>query len=214
VLTSVAMLGGTFDPIHAGHLRSAVELRETLGFDEIRFVPCHVPPHRAAPIASASQRLRMLELALEGEPGLTVDSRELQRDAPSYSIDTLTALRAELGPDTALSLVMGMDAFEHLDSWHRWRELRDYAHIVVIARPGSALPQTGAVAEWLSAHRAAAETLQQRCCGSVVCVELTPWPISATAIRGTIGNGRSPRYLLPDAVWRYIRQQRLYQAPV
>ena len=91
------MLGGTFDPIHAGHLRSAVELREALALDELRFVPCHVPPHRHAPVASAAQRLRMLELAIADEPGLSIDTRELQRDEPSYSINTLIALRAELG---------------------------------------------------------------------------------------------------------------------
>jgi nicotinate-nucleotide adenylyltransferase len=206
------MLGGTFDPIHAGHLRSAVELREALALDELRFVPCHVPPHRHAPVASAAQRLRMLELAIADEPGLSIDTRELQRDEPSYSINTLIALRAELGAACALSLIVGMDAFAQLHTWHRWQEILDYAHIIVIARPGSELPQHGAVADLLRAKRADAGIVKQQNCGSIVGVELTPLPISATAIRNLIQAARSPRYLLPDAVWNYIRAQRLYQS--
>lgn len=205
------MLGGTFDPIHAGHLRSAVELREMLALDEVRFVPCHVPPHRNTPAANGAQRLRMLELALAGEPGLSIDTRELQRSAPSYSIDTLIALRAELGADVALSLIVGMDAFAQLHTWQRWQELLDYAHIVVIARPGCSLPQSGAVADLLRAKRGDISALKQKDAGSIVAVELTPLPISATAIRELIRSGRSPRYLLPDAVWNYIREQALYQ---
>ncbi|MDB6063240.1 MAG: nadD [Verrucomicrobiaceae bacterium] len=210
VLTNIAMLGGTFDPIHSGHLRSAVELREHLNFDELRLVPCHVPPHRDVPQATSAQRLRMLELALADEPGLAIDARELQRGAPSYSIDTLIALRAELGAHCALSLIVGMDAFAQLHTWHRWQELLDYAHIVVIARPGSALPQSGAVADLLHAKRGDSATFAAQPNGSIVSVELTPLPISATAIRQLINSGHSPRYLLPDAVWNYIREQRLY----
>jgi nicotinate-nucleotide adenylyltransferase len=212
VLTNIAMLGGTFDPIHAGHLRSAVELREQLALDELRFVPCHVPPHRNAPIATALQRLQMLELALADEPGLSIDTRELQRNAPSYSIDTLIALRAELGADVALSLIVGMDAFAQLHTWHRWQELLDHAHIIVIARPGSALPQSGAAADLLRAKQRDASILKQQSRGSIVSVELTPLPISATAIRELIRAGHSPRYLLPDTVCSYIRAQHLYQA--
>lgn len=206
------MLGGTFDPIHAGHLRSAVELREVLALDELRFVPCHVPPHRNAPVASPAQRLRMLELAIADEPGLSIDTRELQRDEPSYSINTLIALRAELGASCALSLIVGMDAFAQLHTWQRWQEILDYAHIIVIARPGSALPQHGAVADLLRAKRADGSVVKQRSCGNIVSVELTPLPISATVIRNLIQTARSPRYLLPDAVWNYIRAQHLYKS--
>lgn len=210
MLTSIAMLGGTFDPIHAGHLRSAVELRESLALDALRFVPCHVPPHRGTPSASGAQRQRMLELALAGEPGLLLDTRELQRDEPSYSINTLSAMRAEFGAQCALSLIVGMDAFAQLHTWHRWQELLDYAHIIVIARPGCALPQTGPVADLLREKRSDASVLKQHSAGRIVSVELTPLPISATAIRDMIRAGRSPRYLLPDAVWDYIREQQLY----
>lgn len=209
------MLGGTFDPVHIGHLRSAVELRELFGFDQIRFVPCHQPPHRGRPGADSANRLRMVELALAGEAGLLADARELRRPGPSYSFDTLTEMRAELGQSAALTLIVGADAFAGLDSWHRWRELTDVAHIVVMARPDSALPETGAVAELLKARRAAPGELARRPSGCVVPVALTPLPVSATRIRGIVGAGRSPRYLVPDSVWAYIREQQLYQpAPI
>lgn len=210
-LHSVAMLGGTFDPVHIGHLRSAVELRECFAFDELRLVPCHLPPHRERPGADSAQRLRMVELAVAGEPGLAVDARELRRAGPSYSFDTLSELRAELGASCALSLVLGADAFAGLDSWHRWRELPELAHLVVMARPDSALPESGPVAELLRARRADPEALSRRPAGCVVPVALTPLPVSATQVRDIIACGRSPRYLVPDPVWSYIREQRLYQ---
>lgn len=208
---SVALLGGTFDPIHIGHLRSALELRERLGFDRVHLVPSRVPPHRAQPGASAEQRLHMLELALAGETELQADARELRRAGPSYTFDTLSELRAELGADCSLSLVMGVDAFAALDTWHRWRELPQLAHIVVMARPDCALPTAGAVGELLQALRAEPAALQNTPCGAIVPVALTPLPISATEIRALVRAGRSPRYLLPDAVWTHIREQGLYQ---
>ncbi len=214
VLTSVALLGGTFDPIHNGHLRAALELRERFGFEQIRLIPCHQPPHRAAPSASSAQRLQMLELALAGETQLCVDAREIQRSGPSYTFDTLCELRAELGATCSLSLILGVDAFAELDSWHRWRELLQLAHIVVIARPGCTLPTRGVVAELLQAQRAQPTALQQSSCGAIVVVELTPLSIAATDIRALLGVGRSPRYLLPDAVWFFIREHGLYKHAV
>lgn len=207
------MLGGTFDPIHIGHLRSALELRERLGFEQIRLVPCHRPPHRAEPGASSAQRLRMLELALAGETQLCADARELRRPGPSYTFDTLSELRAELGADYSLSLIVGADAFAGLDSWHRWRELPQLAHIVVMARPDCALPTQGAVAELLAELRAEPAILQQQTCGAIVPVALTPLPVSATDIRALLRAGRSPRYLIPDAVCAFIRDHALYQFP-
>lgn len=210
-MTSVAILGGTFDPVHNGHLRSAVEVRELLRFDQLRLIPAHVPPHRTQPLATSAQRLQMLQLAIADEAGLVADGRELERSGPSYTFDTLTALRGELDANTALSLIVGMDAFAELHTWHRWRELLDVANIVVIARPGSALPTQGDVAELLQQHRVDAGDLHRHVSGTVAVVELTPLPISATAIRGLIRNGKSPRYLLPDSVWHFIREHNLYR---
>lgn len=210
---AVAMLGGTFDPIHIGHLRSAVELRERFGLNEVRLVPAHRPPHREQPGAGSAERLRMVELAIAGEPGLRADDRELRRAGPSYSFDTLTGLRAELGPDCSLSLVMGADAFAGLDGWHRWRELLDLAHLIVMARPDSRLPERGPVAELLARHRAEPAALRAAPAGHIVSVALTPLPVSATGLRELIRAGRSPRYLLPDPVWSYIRERGLYAPP-
>lgn len=203
-------MGGTFDPIHIGHLRSALEARELLGCDELRFIPCHQPPHRATPSVTSVQRLRMIELAIAAEPGLRVDAREIKREGPSYTIDTLAELRAEIGVDCALYLLIGMDAFVELDTWLRWNELLNFANLVVMQRPDSVFPQQGAVADLLRAHRVELNDVKVKMHGAIAIVQLTPLPISATAIRALIHAQRSPRYLLPDAVWQFIREQNLY----
>ncbi|MGS0466713.1 nicotinate-nucleotide adenylyltransferase [Cobetia marina] len=136
----VAMLGGTFDPVHHGHLRSAIELREALGLDHVLMIPCHQPPHRAAPGVSSQERLAMLEAAIAGEPGLKADARELFRDGPSYSADTLASLRGEYGPQARLVMAIGHDAFLKLGEWHAAERLFDDAHVVVIERPDHDAP--------------------------------------------------------------------------
>lgn len=207
---SLAIFGGTFDPIHIGHLRSAIEVRELLACDELRFIPCHQPPHRAEPSASSAQRLSMIELAIADEVGLTVDAREIERTGPSYTIDTLIELREEVGAQCVMHMIVGMDAFAALDGWHRWRELLDFAHIVVMQRPENSLLKRGVVGELLRQRRVDIEQLKSSPCGSVAVVQLTPLPISATQIRTLIRTQRTPRYLLPDAVWQFIRANRLY----
>ncbi len=207
----VGILGGTFNPIHYGHLRSAVELRDHLGLAQIRLMPAAVPPLRDKPCCTALQRAEMVRLAVADEPGLLWDERELQREGPSYTIDSLQEIRAELGMDASLILILGTDAVSRLDNWHRWQELLEYAHLVVIARPGWELPQTGVVGAWLRRHlTAAAATLQHRPCGGVFLETLRPLAISATEIRQLIAVGQSPRYLLPDTVWKLIQSAGLY----
>ena len=206
------MLGGTFNPIHQGHLQSAKELKTVLAADELRFIPCHRPPHRQQPEVSSEQRLAMVKLAVLGEPGLLVDDRELKRDKLSYTVDTLSCLRQELGEHTALCWVMGTDAFAKIDSWHRWQSLLDYAHLVVIARPGEVLPEQGAVAQWLAQHRASsADELQQSIKGKVLLLELSPYPVSSTVIRNKLKQGESVQALLPPAVLNYIETHKLYR---
>lgn len=205
------MFGGTFDPVHVGHLRSAVELRERLQLDELVLLPAHVPPLRGAPGASAEQRLEMVRLAIAGEPGLRMDGRELERSGPSYTVDTLTELRAELGVDTALCFVLGSDAFAALDRWRDWRRLLELVHLVVLQRPGAALPTAGPVAEALQRRQLERpDQLAEYPAGGILTLDLTQLPISATAIRDLIAAGHSPRYLLTDSVWDYIRRQHLY----
>ena len=158
-------------------------------------------------------RADMVELAVRGEPGLACDRRELSRRGPSYTVDTLAELRDEQGPDRSLCLVLGTDTLEQLDRWYRWQELLDLAHLVVVARPGWHQTAPGEVAEWMARHEFAdVEAPRASPCGCVVRVELRQLPISATEIRQLIGAGRSPRYLLPDAVWEYIQRSGAYGA--
>ena len=208
----IGIFGGTFDPVHYGHLRPALEALEGLALDEVRMIPCGIPPHRGEPAASASQRLAMLELALEEQAGLRIDARELERPGPSYMVDTLTSLRDEL-PETPLCLLLGSDAFLGLPSWHRWRELTDLAHLVVMHRPGWEFEAADAQLAALLAERQVSShaALAAHPAGAILLLPVTQLDISATSVRGLIAAGRSPRYLLPEAVWSYIRAQGLYR---
>ena len=212
----LAVFGGTFNPVHYGHLRSALELVEKLGLDELRLMPCAVPPHREQPGCSAQHRAAMVELAVAGEPRLSCDRRELQRDgnsdSPSYTYDSLAELRAELGGKRALCMVVGCDAVRDIGSWHRWRELLDLAHIVVIARPGWSLPADGEVGSWLRDHAMdAVPNLCERPAGGILTQELRPLDISSTEIRELLASGRSARYLMPQSVLEYIQAHGLYR---
>ena len=211
-LSPVGVLGGTFNPVHYGHLRSALELVQSLGLEQLRLMPCAVPPHREAPTCSATHRAAMVELAVAGEPHLACDSRELQRSGKSYTIDSLMDIRRELDADQSLCLVMGCDAVLSIDTWHHWQELLDWAHIVVIARPGWHLPQAGVVAEWLESYRlASVDALRQKAAGGIIIEELRPLAISSTEIRDLLAAGQSARYLLPEAVLDYIKTHNLYR---
>ena len=210
---AIGLFGGTFDPVHIGHLRIALELQQHLRLDEMRLLPCHLPPHRRAPPRSARHRAAMVRLAVEHCPHLQVDERELHRRTPSYTIDTLLELRRELGAEAALCLTLGMDSLVHLDSWHRWQELTDHAHLVVAARPGWQLPDTGPVAQLLAGRLAAAADIRRQPAGLVVVAQLSLLPVSSTDIRRQLAAGDSPQYLIPDAVWHYIREHGLYPGP-
>ncbi|WP_243049723.1 nicotinate-nucleotide adenylyltransferase [Dyella sp. RRB7] len=192
----LAIFGGTFDPVHLGHLSVAWEASELLDA-EVRLMPASVPPHRPAPIASAAQRVAMLRAALQKQSRLSLDTRELARTGPSYTIDTLLELRAEQG-DRPLLLLIGADAFAGLPSWHRWRELFDVAHIGVLSRPGvdAALPE---VLEQEAASRRVVDPamLHALPAGKVIELAVTPLEISATRVRELLAEGRDPRYLLP-----------------
>ncbi|KPP98227.1 nicotinate-nucleotide adenylyltransferase [Marinobacter sp. HL-58] len=205
--------GGTFDPIHHGHLRLAVELRERLGVPEVSLMPCHVPPHRDQPGATSEQRVALLKLAIADEPGLALDDRELGRDGASYTAETLRQVRAELGPHEPLTMVLGTDSFAGFDRWQEWQRIPELAHIVVVRRPGPGLAP-GSVPERLLQERRvdSVEALYGAPCGHILELDPPLLDISATGVRERILSGRSPRYLLPDSVWQEIRHRRLYGA--
>jgi nicotinate-nucleotide adenylyltransferase len=211
----VGILGGTFDPIHYAHLRLAEELADALDLAQVRFVPASIPPHRASPQVSATHRADMVRLACADNARFVLDDRECRRAGPSYTVDTLLELRAELGYPCSLCLLMGLDAFLGLTTWSRWERLFELAHIVIAHRPGFALDPAAvpaALARELDARRAqSTRELRQSWAGLVWLQAITPLDISATAIREAIRERRSPRYLLPDSVLDYIHRSSLYK---
>lgn len=209
----IGILGGTFDPIHFGHLRTALELHQALGLEAVRLLPCGLPPHRGRPQASPEQRLAMVEVAVAGQSGLLVDRRELERPGPSYMVDTLISLREDLGK-RPLGLILGMDAFLGLPSWHHWERIPELTHLLVVTRPGAPEPDAGPMQTLLRVRETAdPEALHGRPAGLALRQQVTRLDISSTAIRGLIAAGRSPRFLLPDAVLALIETHRLYRQP-
>ncbi len=211
------LLGGTFDPIHYGHLRLAEELAEALGLETVRFLPTGTPPHRVQPVASAIDRLAMVKLATAGNPRFIVDEHEARKTSPCYMVDTLSALRAEVGDQTPIVLFMGADAFAGLETWHAWRRLFDLAHIAVAHRPGDGGAHWQArlpaelLGEFAARHTPDSGILRALPAGRIFLNTITQLDISASRIRGLFAAGLEPRYLQPDAVLDYINQNRLYR---
>jgi len=206
----MGIFGGTFDPIHYGHLRTAFELLETLRLPEMRFMPAGNPPHREHTIASNEQRLAMVRAATAGQPGFTVDDREMHKSGPSYSVETLAELRAEF-PARPLCLIVGMDAFLGLPKWHQWRELLSLAHLVVAHRPGWRAPTMGPLGEMLvDRGTGSVSDLHEGVAGRIYIHAVTQLEISSTDVRALIHAGRDPRYLMPDDVRRIIRESGCY----
>jgi nicotinate-nucleotide adenylyltransferase len=207
----IGVLGGTFDPVHFGHLRPALEVQEALALDEIRLIPCHIPPHRPQPHATAGQRVAMLEAAVRAHPAFRIDTRELQRNGPSYTFDTLASLREELG-DAGLCLLMGMDAFRDLTTWHHWDELIGLCHLVVMTRPGADVPAGGELAGFIRRHRVTEGAgLRRQPAGLLLFQPVTALAISASRLRELLAAGLSPAFLMPEAVIEIINREGLYR---
>ncbi len=209
----IGVLGGTFDPVHIGHLRSALEVAEVLALDELRLMPNARPPHRDTPQVSAEDRLAMVRCAVEGVPTLTVDARELLRDTPSYTIETLESMRAEMAASDQLFLLLGWDAFCGLPSWHRWEELLQHCHILVLQRPDADVEPPDALRNLLAARSVSDPQALVGPAGHIAFVWQTPLAVSATQIRQLLASGKSVRFLVPDAVLAYIDAHNLYRAP-
>jgi nicotinate-nucleotide adenylyltransferase len=211
VLQPIGILGGTFDPIHYGHLRLAEEMLELAGLRQIRFVPTGTPPHRDAPQVSATQRSEMVKLAIADQPAFVLDERATE----CYTVDTLRELRAEMGEQQPLCLLMGGDAFLQLHTWHEWEQLFGLAHIVVGYRPGFTIEERIITApaplrEHYQKRLCAATTLRAQAHGGIAVLGIPKLEISATVIRSRVAEQRSIRYLLPNTVAEYIHQHQLY----
>ena len=200
----IAFLGGTFDPVHNGHLHAARVAAQALACP-VRLVLSAQPPHRAEPLASAKRRWAMLELACAAESGLDADDVELQRDGPSYTVDTLAALRLRHG-DAPLSWIIGTDAFNEIHTWRRWREVLDLCHLLVLPRPGAKLE--GAALKLHLEHRC--PDFERRPAGGIRLLDEAMLPISASAVRALIAAGGDASHLLPKGVCAYIKQHGLY----
>ena len=209
-MSPIGVFGGTFDPIHYGHLRTAFEMLQALRFGELRFVPGGDPPHRGETYAPASLRLEMVRAATANEPRFVVDDCEVRRQGPSYTVDTLAAMREEQ-PEAPMGLILGMDAFLGLADWHRWNEILDYAHIVVAHRPGWRAPDIGAIGELISEHGThRIDDLHEQRDNLIYIHAVTQLEISSTEIRDLVGAGRDPRFLMPDVVRDIIVESNCY----
>ena len=214
-MARIGLLGGTFDPIHFGHLGMAQELAEALALDTVKFIPAAVPPLKSQPSASAADRCAMVQLAIANNPDFQLDDRELKRTGPSYTVETLRSLRSELSEQDSLVLFIGSDAFKQFNRWHQWQEIIRLCHIALVARPDSEV-STGLNPElvtFLQDHYTEnAMDLQSESAGLITMQAITPLAISSSAIREQLKNRQSARYLTPDCVLDYIAQHGLYQA--
>lgn len=206
----IGIFGGTFDPIHYGHLRTGFELWQELGLAELRWLPTGNPGHREPPIADPALRLAMVRAAVADQPGFVVDDREVRRVGVSYTVDTLNELRGEF-PGRSICLIVGMDAFLGLPGWHRWREIMSLAHVVVAHRPGWKAPASGPLGELMVDHgTGSVRDLHAATAGRIYVHGVTQLEISSTDLRQIITTGRDPRFLVPDAVREIIRDTGCY----
>lgn len=206
----IGLYGGSFDPVHEGHIQTAVELSQRLPFQEIRLIPAALSPLKSAS-TDARHRVKLLELAIAPYPTLSIDTRELHREGPSYTIDTLRDIRAEHGPEARLVFIIGMDSLINLPKWRDWQELTQLAHIVVASRPGFSPDFSPELASWLkSVQTSDATLLQSRPFGALLMLNTQPWPIASSDIRSHIAARRPASTFLNPRVWDYIEEHGLY----
>jgi nicotinate-nucleotide adenylyltransferase len=210
----IAILGGTFNPIHLGHLHLAKQLQASLGFDSIRFMPAALPALKDVPSATADQRAELVKISIENQAHFTLDTRELSRSGVSYTIDTLISLREALGNEVIICWLMGSDAFANLNAWHRWQELLDYAHLVVVKRPrNDDLSKLSAeMKKLLSTYEAKhTDEIKQQAHGKILIQEIAALDISSTQIRENIAHGKDVSALVSPAALQYIQSHQLYK---
>jgi len=201
----IGLFGGTFDPIHYGHLRPALDVMQAANLHEVRFIPNRVPPHRDSPVCSNQQRAELVQLAIADTPGFVLDQRELQREGPSYMVDTLKSLKQDF-PEDFLCLIMGMDAFNGLPQWHRWQEILKLSHLIVTSRPGSELSDFASQSDIQKKISDDPKCLRERPVGEILLQSVTQLDISASLIRHLLSNRQSTQFLLPEAVREKLEQ--------
>lgn len=207
------IFGGTFDPVHVGHVQTVLDFRDALGLRQVLVIPTGTPPHREVPGASPQQRLAMLGKAFAGQDRIVVDDREIHREGRSYTVDTLCAVRAGLPSDEPLVLALGQDAWLMLTTWRRWRELIGLSHIAVLKRPGSYCEANDELMAWAGPRAGCSSALTSSRSGRVCTFEFSQVPTSATQVRDALMQGESVAGLLPQSVQRYIVEEGLYQPP-
>jgi len=207
---TIGILGGTFDPIHFGHIRMGIELYQNLKLDEIKFIPSYIPVHKTTSTTAPHHRLEMVKLAIDKIKGLTVDDCEINRQGKSYSIDTLEDLKLKHG-DTTLCLIIGIDAFLDFTSWHRYKDILKLANLIVVNRPGYKIPNEGEIADLLKDNT---NSPHEKSFGTITLCTTPNLEISATKIRKQIANNLNPRFLLPDSVLNYIKENDIYSSNV
>ncbi len=200
----IGIFGGTFDPVHLGHLRTAADVRYALKLEQISLIPLRSPPHRDPPVASNAQRLEMLQAAVASDPDFVVDDRELKREGKSYTLDTLHSLKREL-KDKTLCLLIGSDAFSHFPRWRQPDEILQLAHLVIMQRPGDPIAD-----HYRDRQVHDPRALQRSDAGCIMVQPVTQLEISSTQVRNMLDQGQSPRYLVPDPVLNIINQEQIY----
>lgn len=208
----IGIFGGTFDPVHFGHLRAALDCQQGLGLSEVRLLPLSFAVHRAQPVASPELRLNMLRAAIAGEPMLTVDDRELRRGGPSYTVETLASLRTELGSERPLCLMIGADSFNGFLDWRRPLDILGQAHLVIMQRPGAPMARDPALRTLVRERRTErVDALREAPAGRILFQTVTQLDISSTRIRRLVAGGHSPRFLLPEAVIEVLQDGACYR---
>ncbi len=204
----IGIFGGTFDPIHQGHLACARYVLTHCQLDSIRLMPCHLPPHRATPGVSSQQRAKMVELAIASEPNMQLEPLELNRQTPSYTVDSLLALKQQ-NPAASLAFIIGMDSLQYFTKWHNWQHILQLAHLIVCRRPGYASDE-GDAPILLNQYAGNLQQLQQQPAGVILLLDNPDFMQSATFIRQQLATHPHIHTMLPPAVLQYIQQQRLY----
>jgi len=209
-LKRIGILGGMFNPVHNGHLRVAIECKETFKFDELRMFPCAEPPHREMPEVSSQQRLKMLQLALQNISGVVADGRELDRSGPSFTIDTLRSLKSEF-PQAGFYLIIGSDAFQSLNAWHEWEKILEFSNIIIAQRPDHQDDLSSEVGKQLkNSFTNDIDAFKESVSGKIFALKVSQLEISSSYLRELIREDKSTQFLLPEIVLNFIKENRLY----